>query len=83
MLNVAILKLSHFLIKYCDNYIVQSGAADNGFRFKRILEFGKSFTEGRFSKYKLDSYWLANQCSKTKLKRNRQSTHRQSKMDIF
>jgi len=50
MLNVAILKLSHFLIKYCDNYIVQTGgAADNGFRFKRILEFGKSFTEAGFS----------------------------------
>ena len=59
MLNVAILKLSYFLIKHCDNYIVQTGAADNGFRFKRILEFGKSFTEGGFSKSASD--WFANE----------------------
>ena len=80
----AILKLSHFLIKHCDNYIVQSGAADNGFRFKRILEFGKSFTEGGFSKSASD--WFANEnryFSKTFLKLNHQLIRRQSKMAIY
>ena len=47
VLNVALLKLSHFLIKNCTSYIVQGKSDDNEFRFKRVLEFGQSLTESK------------------------------------
>ena len=47
VLNVALLKISHFLVKHCSAYIVQGKSPDNEFRFKRVLEFGQSLTESK------------------------------------